>query len=159
MSRQTSILTLVWKIWANYAGNNGEYHTHPFCEWWNSLQLARRSASAHMHILWAVISLQMKPSFNRKSCHVQDASVLANKCVKPHAAGHYFLHVKWLEFLDTTNTARQILPFLAVLWHDEQNMPVSYKSQCNDFAGEASSLSCMSYTVLPGIKSQSSEFL
>jgi hypothetical protein len=62
-------------------------------------------------ILWVDLSRQVKSSFIRWSCLVQDVGVLGIPCLKPLARGYYFLYARRLEFPNKRNTVVVNLSF------------------------------------------------
>jgi hypothetical protein len=139
------MLTLVWNLWTNYA-NSRETTATTFCRcgirWLVGCWLHADSQQSTGLFYELFISWQNKLS--------SDNRVMPNKCLKPLAGGHPFLHVRKLENL---NTAIKIIPFCVALWHDGQNMSVSYNSQCTDLEVEAGSHNCTSWIVFRQLRS------
>jgi hypothetical protein len=135
---------------ANYEGT-WQSTLHPtFCEWKGFSRMARSFKAAHASLLRELTYPDRNnQGTGRKSRYVQNIGILGNWCLKPRAIGHSSLHIRKLEFQWNSNTVRWVFPFLATLWDDEDDIPVSCGSRCNGVAAEAERRRRMSCTVLP----------
>jgi hypothetical protein len=113
MSRETRVMTAMWKTVPIMQVHDTAHNTFTFGWWMDSSWRAWGLAAPHMCILWVNVSQQVELSFISKH-HVQDVGDLGNKCLTPLAVSHSFLHIRKPEFLDNSNT-QQVNPSLSLL--------------------------------------------